>query len=40
MLRLSEERKDELEYRQGELLDLYFEQGLKVGALLIKNLTE
>lgn len=39
-LRLTEDEKDELTYRNGKLLDLYFEQGIKMGTLLVKNLTE
>lgn len=39
-LKLAEREKDELTYRESDLLDLYFQEGLKIGALLIKNLVE
>lgn len=39
-LRLTEREKDELTHRRVDLLDLYFQEGLKIGALLIKNLVE
>ena len=39
-LRITEREKDELTAREGDLLDLYFEEGVKIGALLVKNLTE
>lgn len=39
-LKLTERERDELTYRESDLLDLYFQEGLKIGALLIKNLVE
>lgn len=39
-LKLTEGEKDELMYKRVDLLDLYFQEGLKIGALLIKNLVE
>lgn len=39
-LRMTEREKDELTAREGSLLDLYFEEGVKIGALLVKNLSE
>lgn len=39
-LRMTNREKDELTAREGDLLDLYFEEGVKIGALLVKNLTE
>lgn len=36
---LSEEQKDELTFREGLLLDLYFEEGVKIGSLLSRNLS-
>lgn len=40
VLKLTEREKDELTLRESDLLDLYFQEGLKVGTLLIKNLVE
>lgn len=39
-LKLTAEEKDELTWRESDLLDLYFQEGLKIGALLIKSLIE
>lgn len=39
-LKLTEREKDELTHRRVDLLDLYFQEGLKIGALLIKSLIE
>lgn len=39
-LKLTAEEKDELTWRESDLLDLYFQEGLKMGALLIKSLIE
>lgn len=39
-LRLSDEERDELTSREGELLDLYFEEGVKIGTLLFRQLAE
>lgn len=39
-LRITERERDELAVRRGDLLDLYFQEGVKIGALLVKNLTE
>ena len=39
-LRLTGEERDELTAREGSLLDLYFEEGVKVGALISQSLTE
>ena len=40
VLKLTEREKDELTLRESDLLDLCFQEGLKVGTLLIKNLVE
>lgn len=39
-LRLTGKQRDELVSREGDLLDLYFQEGVKIGVLLVKNLTE
>lgn len=39
-LRITNRERDELTAREGDLLDLYFQEGVKMGALLEKNLTE
>lgn len=39
-LRLTGDERDELNSREGSLLDLYFEQGVKIGALLYRELTQ
>lgn len=39
-LKLTVGEKDELTLRESDLLDLYFQEGLKIGALLIKSLIE
>lgn len=39
-LQLTGEERDELVAREADLLDLYFQEGIKIGTLLIKNLVE
>lgn len=39
-LQLTGEERDELVAREADLLDLYFQEGIKIGTLLIKNLIE
>lgn len=39
-LELPSKQVDELTDREGSLLDLYFEEGVKIGALLSRELTQ